>query len=292
MELRQLRYFLAVAEELHFTRAAERLHVSQPPLTVAVRQLEQELGATLLDRTTRRVRLTAAGEALRDRARTILDEVEAAATWSADVGAGTAGRLRVGFVSSASYEIVPRALRAFRASRPAVRLDLAPLASGEQVEGLLAGEIDVGVVRDADPLPGVRLEPIAEERLVCVLPAGHPLAELERIPPERAGAEPLVLFPYRLMPGYLRRVLELLDPGGGAVRVVQQAVHQETVLGLVAAGIGCSVLPESVERFGMPEVMMRPFVGDPTTTLQIATRTGPAAAERAFAEVLRDVATA
>lgn len=276
-----MRYFLAVADELHFTRAAALLHISQPPLSVAVRQLEQELGVMLLDRSTRQVRLTAAGAAFRDRVREILGAVDAAAAEASAVSSGRSGRLRLGFVSSASYTAVPAALREFGARRPQVRLDLLPLASGEQIELLLAGEIDLGIVRDMAPVPGVRLRTLLEEPLVCVLPSGHPLAELDEVPPALIGQQPLVLFSYRLMPGYLARVLAVVNPEQRAVNIVQQTVHQETVLGLVAAGIGVSVLPASVEGARVPGVQLRHLDGRPTCALQIATpdRPSPVALE-------------
>jgi DNA-binding transcriptional LysR family regulator len=154
MELRQLRYFLVVADELHFARAAERLHITQPPLTVAVRRLERELGVRLFDRTTRRVTLTAAGQAFRDRIQVAVADIDDAAGDVADVAAGKSGKIRVGFVSSASYTTVPEAIRAFRQHRPRVDLVLHPLTSGEQVEQLLDGNLDLGLIRDPGDVPG------------------------------------------------------------------------------------------------------------------------------------------
>src|SRR5687767_10108543 len=132
MELRQLRYFLAVAEELHFGRAAEKLHMSQPPLTVQIRRLEKELGSELFDRTTRRVSLTPMGESFQKRVKAVLDDLEDAVAEINDVGSGRRGRLRVGFVSSASYTVIPEAVRRFRELQPRVDLMLRPLTSGEQ----------------------------------------------------------------------------------------------------------------------------------------------------------------
>ncbi|TDL36713.1 LysR family transcriptional regulator [Arthrobacter nitrophenolicus] len=270
MELRQLRYFLVVAEELHFGRAAERLHITQPPLTVAVKGLERELGVQLFDRTTRRVTLTAAGEAFRDRARAAVAELDAAAGDVADVAAGKSGKVKVGFVSSASYTTVPEALRAFRRHRPRVDLVLHPLTSGEQIEQLLDGDLDVGLVRDPGDVPGLHLELLSTEDLVAVIPENHPLARQEEIRPEDLQGEPMILFPYRLMPGFVSRVLRLFEPLAVPPAVVQQAIHQETVLGLVAAGLGMSVLPESVERFQMPGVTTRRLAGRPQTELHVA----------------------
>lgn len=270
MELRQLRYFLVVADELHFGRAAERLHITQPPLTVAVKGLERELGVQLFDRTTRRVTLTAAGEAFRDMARAAVAELDAAAGYVADVAAGKSGKVKVGFVSSASYTTVPEALRAFRLHRPRVDLVLHPLTSGEQIEQLLDGDLDVGLVRDPGDVPGLHLELLSTEDLVAVIPENHPLARQEEIRPEDLQGEPMILFPYRLMPGFVSRVLRLFEPLAVPPAVVQQAIHQETVLGLVAAGLGMSVLPESVDRFQMPGVTTRRLAGRPQTELHVA----------------------
>ncbi|TLM81107.1 LysR family transcriptional regulator [Pseudarthrobacter sp. NamE2] len=269
MELRQLRYFLVVADELHFGRAADRLHITQPPLTVAIRRLERELGVQLFDRTTRRVTLTPAGESFKRRVQDALAELDDAAGDVASVSTGMSGRIRVGFVSSASYTAIPEALRNFREQRPRVQLVLRPLTSGEQVEQLLDGDLDVGLLRDPGQVPGLAMQRVSAEDLVAVLPEAHPLARNSEIRPDDLSGEPMILFPYRLMPGFVSRVLQLFD-GQAPPRVAQQAIHQETVLGLVAAGIGASLLPESVRRFQMPGVVTRPITGRPQTALYAA----------------------
>jgi DNA-binding transcriptional LysR family regulator len=287
MELRQLRYFLTVADELHFGRAAERLHITQPPLTVAVRRLERELGAQLFDRTTRRVTLTAAGQAFRNRTQAALAELDAAAGDVAEVAAGRSGRIRVGFVSSASYTTVPEAIRAFRRHRPRVDLVLNPLTSGEQIEQLLDGELDLGLIRDPGDVPGLNLELLSTEDLVVVLPESHHLTAREEIRPQDLEGEPMILFPYRLMPGFVARVLRLFEPLETPPAVAQQAIHQETVLGLVAAGLGISVLPESVQRFQMPGVTTRRLAGRPQTELHVARPLRPSAATEDFVICLK-----
>jgi DNA-binding transcriptional LysR family regulator len=287
MELRQLRYFLVVADELHFARAAERLHITQPPLTVAVRRLERELGVRLFDRTTRRVTLTAAGQAFRDRIQVAVADIDDAAGDVADVAAGKSGKIRVGFVSSASYTTVPEAIRAFRQHRPRVDLVLHPLTSGEQVEQLLDGNLDLGLIRDPGDVPGLNLELLSTEDLVAVLPETHRLAAAEEVRPKDLEGEPMILFPYRLMPGFVARVLRLFDSLPTPPMVVQQAIHQETVLGLVAAGLGISVLPESVQRFQMPGVTTRRFAGRPQTELHAARAGGGSPAVDDFVLCLR-----
>ncbi|YCH09058.1 LysR family transcriptional regulator [Arthrobacter sp. alpha11c] len=270
MELRQLRYFLVLAEELHFGRAAERLHLTQPPLTVAIRRLERELGVQLFDRTTRRVALTHAGEAFKRRVQDAVTELDEAAGDLASVAAGLSGRIRVGFVSSASYTTIPEAIRAFRQQRPRVELILSPLTSGEQIEQLLDGDLDIGLIRDPGEVPGLTMELVGTEDLVAVLPEAHPLALQEEIRPADLEGEPMILFPYRLMPGFVTRVHRLFDGLDTSPQVVQQTIHQETVLGLVAAGLGISILPESVRRFQMPGVVSRPIAGNPQTALYAA----------------------
>jgi DNA-binding transcriptional LysR family regulator len=270
VELRQIRYFLAVAEELHFGRAAERLHLTQPPLTVAIRRLERELGVQLFARTTRRVALTPAGEAFQRRVQSAVIDLDEAADDVASVAAGLSGRIRVGFVSSASYTTIPEAIRAFRRERPRVELVLSPLTSGEQIEQLLEGDLDLGLIRDPGEVPGLTMELVGTEDLVAVLHEAHPLASGEEVRPADLEQEPMILFPYRLMPGFVNRIHRLFDGLEFSPQVVQQAIHQETVLGLVAAGLGISILPESVRRFQMPGVVARPLSGRPQTALYAA----------------------
>jgi DNA-binding transcriptional LysR family regulator len=286
VELRQLRYFLVVADELHFGRAAERLHISQPPLTVTVRRLERELGVELFTRTTSRVALTAAGEAFRERIQAVVAELDEAVADAANVAAGKSGTIRVGFVSSASYTTIPEAIRSFRLRRPRIELVLRPLTSGEQIDQLLDGQLDLGLIRDPVQVPGLKLEPLSTEDLVVVLPDTHPLASAQELDPRMLVGEPLILFPYRLMPGFVSRVLRLFDELPTPPPVVQQTIHQETVLGLVAAGLGISVLPESIQRFQMPGVTTRPLASRPQTELFIAR---PAAASVAVAEFIKSL---
>ena len=287
MELRQLRYFLVVADELHFGRAAERLHLTQPPLTVAIRRLESELGVQLFDRTTRRVMLTPAGEAFRQRVQGAVTDLDDAVGDMASVAAGASGRIKIGFVSSASYTTIPEAIRTFRQLRPRVELALSPLTSGEQIEQLLDGELDLGLVRDPGEVPGLGMELIVAEDLVAVVPQEHPLASAVEVRPGDLEGEPMILFPYRLMPGFVARVRRLFEEAKSPPNVVQQAIHQETVLGLVAAGLGISILPESVRRFQMPGVVTLPITGNPQTALYAVRGTSTSPAVDEFLDCLR-----
>lgn len=287
MELRQLRYFVAVADELHFGRAAEQLHMTQPPLTVAVRKLEEELGVALLERTTRSVSLTAAGRMFRQRATAILDDLDAAVAELEDVAAGRAGKLRVGFVSSASYTVLPRGLQAFQERRPRIRLEPRSLTSAEQLTLLLEGELDVGILRDPLAVPGLRTTLLESEDLVAVLPAGDAQADATTVAPESFHGKDVVLFPFELMPGFVSNVMTWLGGAQAVPRIVQSVIHQETVLGLVAAGVGASILPASVARFQMPGLVTRPLLGSPSTELHAVERQRGHPSSRLLIDALR-----
>jgi len=298
MELRQLRYFMAVADELHFGRAAQKLHMSQPPLSVQIGRLEREVGTPLFVRSTRRVALTAAGLHLQQSARRILDEVDAVRADMRDYVDGLSGQLAAGFVSSANYTVLPEVVRLFRARRPKVALTLVPLTSGEQFDRLRAGTLDIGIVRDDLPRTGPGADSLStavvfEERLVACLPAGHPLADRSEATFQEVVDEPMIAYPRALMPGYVDRVTELLAEAG-RMRVVEEVVHQETALGFVAAGVGISILPESVRQLVPPSIAVVPLAGSPTTRLHAAwrTRDEESAVRGAFLECLRAAASA
>lgn len=291
MELRQLRYFVAVAEELHFGRAAERLHMSQPPLSTQVRRLEREIGADLLRRSTRRVTLTTAGEAFYARALSVLEALDAAVEEAREADAGRRGALRVGFVSSANFSVLPPAIRSFREDRPGVRLDLRPLPSSEQIAALHAGTIDLGLLRLPALGTGLRLETVLSEPFVVVVPRWHRLAERQALDISDFADEPMVLFPYQQMPGFVGQVLQMFDAAGRAPRIAQQAIHHETAIGLVAAGVGLSILPASAARISTPDVRCVPLSPSPQSELAIAVLPGAgSAAIDAFAERLHDAA--
>jgi|HubBroStandDraft_3_1064219.scaffolds.fasta_scaffold181805_1 DNA-binding transcriptional LysR family regulator len=284
MELRQLRYFVAVAEELHFRRAAERLHISQPPLSQQIRSLEDELGFALLVRTRRRVQLTPAGEAFLRDARAILAELEGAVAAAQRIDAGQTGRLRVGFVGSALLSIVPGTVERFRSSRPGVAIELRERSTVDQLRAVAAGVIDVGLVRPPiEDEAGLRAETVLRERTVAALPVGHPLAALQRVPMRRLAAEPLVLFPRAQAPGFHDLLIEALAGAGGGPRVIQYAPEMLTIIGLVAAGTGVSLVPASVSRLSLDGVAYRPVTGAPRSELVAITRAGEdSALVRAF----------
>lgn len=248
MELRQLTYFSVVAEELHFGRAAERLHISQPPLSVQIRKLEQELGTPLLLRSTRRVELTPAGAELQARLAQLLPLLHEAVGGLDEVRSGARGRLTAGFVSSASYTLLPASVRRFRTERPQVELRLVPLTSAEQLERIQEGVLDVAIVRDPSrDIPFHRI-PLRSERLVACMAADHPLAARARIHPAELLDSPFIGYPRHLMPGYVDLVHSLFDAERQRPRYAQKVIHQETALGFIATGEGISVLPAGVRE--------------------------------------------
>lgn len=273
MEIRQLRYFVAVAEELHFRRAAARLHLSQPPLSHHVRQLENELGVLLLRRTRRRVELTQAGRAFLRDARLILHELDSAAETARRIDAGQTDRLRISFVGSALLSIVPVAVQRFRAARPDVEIVLRERPTADQLRAVAEGTIDIGLIRPPIEQPEqLHIQHVMREQTVAALPAGHPLTKLRRVPLARLAGEPLVLFPREQAPGFHDLLISSLAATGAQVRVVQYAPEMLTIVGLVAAGIGVSLAPHSVARLELEGVAYRPVVGAPHSELVAVTR--------------------
>lgn len=298
MELRQLRYFMAVADELHFGRAAQQLHMSQPPLSVQIGRLEEEIGVALFERSTRHVALTSAGRHLQAKVRQVLEDIESVRLEMRDYAVGAAGELNVGFVSSASYTVIPGVVQLFRARRAGVALSLVPLTSGEQVEQLCDGRLDVGIVRDG--LPGdvtatesLQSEVVFEERLVACLPSGHALSQADVVSADALSDVPMISYPQTLMPGYVERIEEVFAASGRRANVVQEVVHQETALGFVAAGLGMTVLPESVRDLVPPSISVVPLAGGPVSRLIAVRRTRPRHALicDAFVDCVREVAS-
>ncbi|CAN5149173.1 LysR substrate-binding domain-containing protein [soil metagenome] len=258
MELRHLRYFVAVAEELHFHRAAERLHIAQPPLSQQIKQLEAELGTMLLRRTSRRVELTDAGHVFLGWARRMLRDADLAVESARRTARGELGWLTVGFVDSASYGLLPHILRAYRARAPGVQLELRELTTEHQLSAL-SDELDVGLVRELNDLPGLVLTPLLVEPLVAALPPGHRLSERSRIPLAELAAEGFVLFPRPRVPYVYDHIVSLCRSAGFSPRLAQEALQYPTMLGLVAAGFGVALVPSSVGAFLRAKVAFVPL---------------------------------
>lgn len=275
MELRQLRYFVAVAEELHFRRAASRLHMSQPPLSQQIQQLEAEMGCRLLARTRRRVELTPAGEAFLRDARALLADLDGAIAAARRIAAGQTGRLRINFVGSALLSTVPELVQRFRGAHPLVEIELHERSTAEQLRAIKSGTVDVGLIRPPlEPDGDLSVEILQRERTVAALPADHPLASMRRNPLRRLAAEPLVLFPRDQAPGFHDLLISSLAGTGVTPRVVQYAPEMMTIIGLVAAGIGVSLVPASVQRLALDGVIYRPVIGAPSADLAAVSRAG------------------
>jgi DNA-binding transcriptional LysR family regulator len=257
VELRQLRYFVAVAEERHFGRAAKRLRLSQPPLSAQIKGLEEELGVKLFQRSTRQVALTDAGRTFLERAEGILEAVEEAKEAAKGADEGVRGRLEIGFISSATLGLLPPAIRLFRERFAGVEIELRELTSAQQIDALYAGEIRVGLVRLPLRAPGLRFEPLQEESFLVALPSGHPLEALESVPLEAMVDQPLIFFTRQLMPSLHAQIVELFQRVGAFPNVVQHAVHLQTIVGLVASDVGLAILPEPAERLSREGVVYR-----------------------------------
>lgn len=262
MELRQLRYFIAVAEELHFSRAAVRLHIAQPPLSRQIKQLEAELHTPLFWRTKRHVELTEAGKAFLEEARKTLTQADQAARAAQLTGAGRTEQVQLGFIDSALYGFLPRLLRAFRERHPKIQVVLHELTSGQQVEALKRAELQLAVLRPTRGGPQLAFHEIGRERLLVAMPSAHPLTALPEVPVEALEHEGWILFPRLLSPGLHDYLAGICRRAGFAPRVAQQGNEGHTIVGLVGAGLGIAVVPESLKHWGGPEVVYRPLKAD------------------------------
>jgi DNA-binding transcriptional LysR family regulator len=258
-EVWQLRYFVAVAERLHFGRAAEALHISQPPLSRAIRALEERLGVALFVRSRRRVELTAEGARFLEEARRIVGQLERAVLELRGMASGEQGRLRIGFVSLADYGVLPGLLKSFKGARPRVTLALREMLSPEQALALGAGELDFGLL-----LPPVsdetRLEHLVvqRERFVAALPSRHRLARVSgRLAVSELAGEPLVMVPREIAPGLYDIVRGLAARAGIPLNVTQEAIQMQTVVSLVSSGLGAAIVPASVANLGRRGVVYR-----------------------------------
>lgn len=270
MELRHLRYFVAVAEERHFGRAADRLHMAQPPLSQAIRQLESDLGVVLLHRTTRRVDLTDAGTAYLSRARSILAEVEDAGQEARRVAAGAVGHLSLGCVGSATYSLLPALSRHLAAELPGVDFAFrGEMLAPDQVEALRTGEIDVALLRPPVADLSLTVTPLRRDRLVVALPADHPLASRRQVRmADLAGADLIVHSADRRSVMY-DVVVGLFRDAGLDPHVRHEVGETSTLVTLVAGGLGVAVVPEPVTALALDGVAYRPLVR-PAVTVELA----------------------
>ncbi|MBH9318279.1 LysR family transcriptional regulator [Pseudomonas aeruginosa] len=271
MELRHLRYFIAVAEELHFGRAAERLGISQPPLSQQIQALEEEIGARLFERTNRRVELTAAGRLFLDESRQVLAQVDKAVLLARRAHLGELGELKIGFTSSAPFtSTIPSSIHAFRKAYPDVHLDLQEMSSRQVLKALLEESLQVGVIRPLALPDAVHWVELFREPLVAVLRADHPLAagSEDGLAIAALAEEPFVFFPRSYGTGLYDQVIALTRQAGFSPRIAQEASEAMTIIGLVSAGLGVSILPASFRRTRVDGVVYR-TLSDPEATTAV-----------------------
>lgn len=252
--LKRLDAFVAVAEELHFGRAAARLHLAQPALSQQVRQLETELGLTLLERTTRRVALTPDGAAFLPHARTLLVAAQGVGRAAEELRVGARGRLRLGFVDSTAYELVPAFLRRFRTAWPDAEVELHTMSSDEQAQALVDGEIDLGLARTVPTRPAVDATELGHDRFLLAVPADHPVAGQQSVTLRRLSSEAFVGFSRTSSPSLHAEMRALLAGHDVAYDPAIEATEYTTIVGLVAAGEGIALVPAGVRRLQLPGV--------------------------------------
>ena len=248
MEFRHLRYFLVLAEELHFGRAARRLSISQPPLSLNIQQLEQSVGARLFHRNSKEVRLTAAGQAFVAKARSLLEQASEAAHHARAVERGLQGRLRVGFVGAMLYRGLPQLLRQFQLSHPMIQLVLQELNSQDQLIELAHGQLDAGFVHTTRMPREMSHLLFASEPFVCCLPSTHRLARQTRIDLADLQDDAFVLFSRAASPDYYERVLSVCTEAGFTPEVRHQVRHWLSVVSLVSQGLGVALVPAALAR--------------------------------------------
>ena len=265
MELRHLKYFVAVAEEMHFGRAAKRLHIAQPPLSQQIMNLEEELGIKLFDRTRRTIQMTDAGTYFLKEARQLLLHVEQAAETARRIYRGQAGRLTIGFVGSVVHTFLPEGLRIFRERFPDVELSLQELNTAEQINSLHAGRLDVGFLYLDAQDSELASQVLTRAPLMVVLPNKHALAGRKSLNIRELAQEPFIANTRSSEPVVLDAFISLCRSAGFTPRIAQESGHVQTVLGLVASGLGACLLPDFIKNIRRPGVQYIPLAGSPPT---------------------------
>lgn len=272
MELRHLQYFVTVAEELSFTRAAKVLRISQPPLSQQIVALEKELGVRLFDRTSRRVELTDTGRALLHEARALLTRADDLKRVAAGAVDGVVERpLRLGSVPSGFAELLPAIIPTFRSRHPHVALLISAQDVADQVHALDRGELDVGVLRTVDPVAGIELTSIVHEPLVVALPAAHRLAGDPLVHLVDLARDDFIVMPRPQGPDYVDLITSACRSAGFSPRIAFEPQNDQIMLGLVACGLGVAPVPLPIANLGVPGVVFRPLADPaPLTTLALA----------------------
>ncbi len=293
MELRHLRYFVAVADELHFGRAAEKLHISQPPLSMQIRALEEELGVSLLNRTRRQVSLTRAGKAFLQEARQILDRTEQAVLTARRAGRGEIGELAVGFISVADYNLLPLVLREFRRRYPLVSLSLKEATTDAQLTELREGRIDVGFLLPPVTEPEIESVPILREPLIAALPERHPLASTNgAIALGALSNTPFIITPRHMAPGLYDDIVSFCHAAGFSPQITQEAIQMQTVVSLVSAEMGVALIPQSLRNLKRTGVVYKSLKNkSPMSEIHLAWRAGDSLPElHTFLRLAREMA--
>ena len=260
MELRHLRYFSTVATELHFGRAAEKLHIAQPPLSKQIQDLEAELGFELFNRTKRSISLTPAGQAFLVEVTQIFQQLDRAIDIGRKTSRGELGQISIGFVGSATYNILPVMLQQFRDRYPHIQIELHELTTDRQLIWLREGRIDIGLIRPPIIDKDFTSEVIFQESLVVALPTNHHLAKLDSVDLSLLAAEPFILFPRQLAPGLYDPIIAICQAAGFSPQVVQECIQMQTIVSLVSANMGISILPASIQEAQRQGVMYKPIV--------------------------------
>jgi DNA-binding transcriptional LysR family regulator len=266
-ELRHLRYFAAVADELNFSRAAERLHMAQPPLSAAIRQLERELGVELFTRTSREVKLTDAGRAFRVGALRTLSDADRAVEDAKRAAAGELGRLRIGYSWSTRFETLPALGKAFASTHPGVELLAQEMWNAQIAPAFAKGTIDVAISLHPEIAAELELSPIRKERFVALLPRSHPLADEQAIPLSSLAGEEFVLFPREIAPRLHDAFVEIYRRAGFEPSLRTESFHTGWDLGVLADIPAVAIAPESVSA-GLPEDLSAVALSEPTDSLE------------------------
>jgi DNA-binding transcriptional LysR family regulator len=276
LDLRQVRYFLAVAETLHFSRAATKLGVAQPNLSLQIKKFEEALGCGLFERTTRGVVLTPAGTYLAKGAGRLQVQFEETIRITQQIGRGEEGALAIGFSGSAMYGRLPLALERFRRQHPRVVVQLREMYAPDQMPLLLDGTLDVGFIRDGAPTQGLRMTPLTRESFHALLPQSHPLAqEKGPIRPRALRNERFVLFAPRIARLAFERTMQVCAADGFTPDISLEAPQWVTIVSLVAAGMGVSLAPASVNKLNIPGVVFRPLRSKGWSSVDLWTKLHP-----------------
>lgn len=290
MNHKLMQSFMAVAEELHFGRAAARLHISQPPLTKQIQQLEQAMGVRLLERTKRKVELTAAGRVFLDEVRAVLQQTEQAVELARKAARGETGHLAVGFIDAAIYSVVPSVVQRFTKRYPEVELSLTDLRIPNQVRAVAERQLDIGFVHPPVVHNALKVESILVEPLIVALPETHRLASEAEVALADLASEALIQFPRSINPSLYDEIVGLCRSSGFSPRIVREATPKQTIIGLVSVGLGVSLLPACLQNLRRSGVVYRPIQG---RTLSIDTsiiyrHEQPSPVLKAFLDIVRE----